>query len=221
MTKQQGQWLLILSLLSFGLIVAAHYLVDFSVAEYIYATFSSNTSLIHFARTWSYLGLGWPYLVVLATLFLFARFILSHQKMAAYAAYLWLCVAISGAVCDVLKEIFGRPRPMLYFGHHLSHFIFLAHRQFNLNDYTSFPSGHATTAASFAVGIMLLFPRLRSVAILFAVSIMVARVLLLKHYVADVMAGLYLGSVTSVLVYFYKPAFFFQIRPTQSESLTN
>jgi len=201
MTRRQRLFFTVGSLLGFGLIVWVHYTLDFPVTQYVKTTFDPSSGFISFVHIWSDFAYGWPYLVGLAILFFVAKFILHNTKVALFSAYLWLCVAISGIVCDILKLVFGRPRPSLLYAHHVHSFIFFGHRQFHASGNTSFPSGHATTAASVAIGIYLLFPRLRIPAILFMLSIAVARVLLLRHYVADVMAGMYLGAVTSYFLY--------------------
>ncbi len=207
MTKKQWQLVVFLSLLWFSLIVMVHYTVDFRLTEYVNNVFNPNSAFIDFVHQWSNLGLGWPYLVGLGLLFLGGQFVWHNSKVAFCSAYLWLSVAISGLACDLLKEIFARPRPDLFFQHHMSHFLFFAHRQFHGADYLSFPSGHATTASAVAVGMMLLFPRLRYLSILFMFSIAAARVLLLRHFMIDVMAGIYLGTLTSVIVFAYLRSF--------------
>jgi membrane-associated phospholipid phosphatase len=203
MTRKQWQLFWFVSIIWFGLIVVVHYHMDFPVSRYVHASFNPNSKFISFVHIWSDFGYGWPYLVGFAVLFLLGKFVLHKPRLAFYSAYLWCCAAISGVICDLLKLIFGRPRPSLLFDHHVSQFIFMGHRTFNANGYTSFPSGHATTAASVAIGVMLLFPRWRIVSIAMMLSVAAARVLLLRHYVADVMAGMYLGTVTAYFLYRY------------------
>jgi undecaprenyl-diphosphatase len=207
MTKSQWQRIAFFSLIWFAVIVLVHYTVDFRLTEFVSRTFNPQSVFINFVHKWSNLGLGWPYLALFGVLFLLGQFVLHNKKMTLYSAYLWITVAVSGIVCDVLKEIFARPRPDLFFQHHMSHFMFFAHRQFHSSDYLSFPSGHATTAASVAIGIMLLFPRLRVLSILFMFSVAAARILLLRHFMADVMAGMYLGTLSSVVLYAYMKKF--------------
>ena len=201
MTRQQWKYSLGLSGLWFTLIIVVHYTLDFTVTQYVHATFGPRSGFINFVHWFANFGLGWPYIVGLGVLFCVARFLWHNQKLTLQSLYLFSCVAVSGIVCDLLKLVFGRPRPSLWFDHHLRDFIFFGHRQFHESSYTSFPSGHATTAASFAVGLMMLFPRLRVIGVLFMVSVAVARILLLRHYVSDVMAGMYLGAMTSWVLY--------------------
>lgn len=201
MTYQQWKYYLGISVGWVALIIIVHYTLDFSVTQYVHTTFDPRSKFISLVHWVANFGLGWPYIIGLGVLFCVARFLWHDRKLTLRSLYLFLCVAISGIICDLLKLVFGRPRPSLWFDHGLSHFVFLGHRQFHESAYTSFPSGHATTAASFAVGLILLFPRLRVIGVIFMLTIAMARVLLLRHYVADVMAGMYLGAMTSWVLY--------------------
>lgn len=200
MTSKQWQVFCWVSILWFGLIVVAHYYIDFPATYFVRDYFAPNSSFIGFVHIWSDIGYGWPYLVLFFLLFLWGKFIVKKPGFTMMSVYLWFCVAVSGLICDILKLIFGRPRPSLLFNHQESAFVFFGHRQFS-GSYASFPSGHATTVMAVATGIFLLFPRWRVPCILVALSVAAARVLLLRHFVADVMAGLYVGAVTSYFLY--------------------
>lgn len=203
MTRYQWQNFLLISVVWFALIVLVHYQLDFNVTQAVHHVIDPRGSIVHVAQYVADMGLGLPYLIGFGVLFVFARFIAHKRELSLNTFYLLLCVAVSGLICDGLKLVFGRPRPVLWFGHQLTHFVFLGHREFAANDYMSFPSGHATTAGAVAVGVMLLLPRWRMLCILFMVAIAAARVLLLRHYCADVMAGLYLGAATSYVLHQY------------------
>jgi membrane-associated phospholipid phosphatase len=58
-----------------------------------------------------------------------------------------------------------------------------------------FPSGHATTAAGFAVALALLYPRGRWLFACAVAAVMSQRVLVHAHFPTDVMAGAILGAV--------------------------
>ena len=75
----------------------------------------------------------------------------------------------------------------------------------------AFPSGHATTAAAFYLALLIAFVALRprrrtvllaagTVACVLVIGVAISRVYLGVHYPSDVVAGLLLGSVWSLLV---------------------
>jgi undecaprenyl-diphosphatase len=62
------------------------------------------------------------------------------------------------------------------------------------------PSGHATTAFAAAVAIALIWPRLRWPMLVYAVIIAASRVALDAHYLSDVIAGAFVGSIGALMV---------------------
>ena len=109
---------------------------------------------------------------------------------------LYLCTAVAAAIFagDVLKELCGRARPPLWFEKGEYGFFPLA------GDYlhASFPSGHSLRIFSAMTGLGLVLPALRYPALLLAVAVGVARVVALRHYPSDVLAGAFIG-VTAAL----------------------
>ena len=130
------------------------------------------------------------------------------RKKTSSTAYLGLflfsSVAASGLTADLIKYIAGRARPKLYFSDHIFGFDFF-HWQYA---WTSFPSGHSATAFSVATLISMLYPRWRFAAFFAAVLIAFIRISLSQHYISDVIAGSFLGIVSTILLYnhFFKSA---------------
>jgi undecaprenyl-diphosphatase len=116
------------------------------------------------------------------------------------AYYLFTTVAFSGLLTNLFKALFGRARPQFVpegmvwfsmpFGDHY--------------DYASFPSGHATTAGAFAVGLALLMPKLRVFILLAGIWIAISRPVLGVHFPSDIFAGFAFGGAFS---WFYARAF--------------
>lgn len=110
--------------------------------------------------------------------------------------FLFWAIAAPGLFSTVLKRLIGRARP--YVDVHDNPFTYMpfAWRA----DYASLPSGHATTAASVAVAFGALWPRARPVLWLYALLIMLSRVVVMAHHPSDVIAGAVVGATGAALV---------------------
>ena len=96
-------------------------------------------------------------------------------------------VAVSGITVDLLKVIFGRPRPKLLFGSQAYDFSWLGMHA----DYWSFP-GHAATAAAAVTALWCLWPRPLPIYVI-AAALVASRVVTGAHYPGDVVMGAFLG----------------------------
>ena len=142
-------------------------------------------------------------------LLLFVVFRKKTSSTAYLGLFLFSSVAASGLTADFIKYIGGRARPKLYFSDHIFGFDFF-HWQYA---WTSFPSGHSATAFSVATLISMLYPRWRFAAFFAAVLIAFIRISLSQHYISDVIAGSFLGIVSTILLYNH----FFKSRLDASE----
>ncbi len=107
------------------------------------------------------------------------------------AGYFFIAVGLSGLLAMGLKYAIGRPRPKLMEsvgGFDLTPFTLEA-------AHASFPSGHATSAAAFAVAMALFVPRWRAALAVFAVVVAMSRVMIGVHFPSDVLAGMLFGGV--------------------------
>ncbi|HTH96237.1 MAG TPA: phosphatase PAP2 family protein [Stellaceae bacterium] len=126
----------------------------------------------------------------------------TRERWIAWAhvpGYLFLCVALSGIVADIVKVLVGRTRPKILF--HDAQFTWAPFSGGGLAwhaDHWSFPSGHSATVASMAMGLALLWPRHVVAYWMLAGLVIYSRVALTQHYVSDVIAGTWLGVVTSL-----------------------
>jgi membrane-associated phospholipid phosphatase len=109
------------------------------------------------------------------------------------ALFIFVVVAGSGIVTDVVKVICGRARPKLLFADNFYGFTWGATQA----DYWSFPSGHATTAAALATALFLLWPRGLPLYVVAALLVMASRIILDAHYTSDVIAGAAIGVATA------------------------
>ena len=128
---------------------------------------------------------------------LFVIFRKRNLSWASSGLFLFSTVAVSGLSADLLKYIAGRARPRLYFNEHMYGFDFF-HWQYA---WTSFPSGHSATAFSVATLLAILYPRWRFGALFGGILVAFSRIVLAQHYISDVIAGSFLGIVSTVLLY--------------------
>jgi len=112
------------------------------------------------------------------------------------AAYMFISVAGSGLLANLLKRAIGRARPGLYeeWG------IFSLHSFAGSSRFESFPSGHSTTVGAIFMAVALLFPRSRIYMLVAALWLGFSRVIVDAHYPSDVIAGLSFGAWFSVLM---------------------
>jgi undecaprenyl-diphosphatase len=139
-------------------------------------------------------------LFFLAAILVDARRLQSRKRMrrairALAAGYVFLSVAISGIVVNVLKYGVGRARPRL-FDQTGSFALDFWPRDAS---WASFPSGHATTAMALGTALALLFPRLRWMFLCLGFWAAMSRVFVRAHYPSDVLAGCLLGAFTAWL----------------------
>jgi lipid A 4'-phosphatase len=148
-------------------------------------------------------GLSDAYLIVSSLLFVALRISAARTRDAARAPslllnayralFIFVVVAASGILTDVVKVICGRARPKLLFGDNIYGFTWGATQA----DYWSFPSGHATTAAALAAALFLLWPRGLPLYVVAALLVMASRIILDAHYTSDVIAGAAIGIATA------------------------
>ncbi len=202
--------------ISFVLIVLCLFLVgyaDQSIATYLK---TADYSIFRFLKKITFLGHSAIYLVLLGILCLFLRLAPMLSKFRprkislinAFNLFLFLftSIVVSGIVNDILKVIFGRARPKLFFEVNYYGFSFF---EFS-SDMLSFPSGHANTIFALTMALFLLWRRWWFFYFPAAIMIAASRVVTGSHYLSDVVTGSYLGLLTSLYVKRYFDIFIFQ-----------
>jgi membrane-associated phospholipid phosphatase len=102
-------------------------------------------------------------------------------------------VLLSGLLTHVLKFVVGRARPALGLGPESFDLFNL------LGPNQSFPSGHASAAATLAVLLGLYFPTARWVFYFYALCVGLERIVNNRHFTSDVLAGFVIGALTVYL----------------------
>lgn len=121
-------------------------------------------------------------------------------RLAAAAVvplFLFLSIAVSGLITDLLKVVFGRARPKLLFANETFGFDWWGTKA----DFWSFPSGHTTTAVAIAAALYFLWPRFVPLYAGFAVLVSLSRAVIGAHYVSDVIAATFIAIAATAYLH--------------------
>ena len=113
--------------------------------------------------------------------------------------YLFMSVAFSVFVTEILKYLIGRGRPFV--GGKADPFNFMPLE--GSGAFASLPSGHAVTAFALAFAVSAVWPRLRVFMFTYAIVIVLTRLVLLAHHPSDVTAGALVGMVGAMAVRYW------------------
>lgn len=113
--------------------------------------------------------------------------------------YLFLSVALSVAVGELIKWIVGRGRPFVGGTANAFNFQHFA----GTEAYSSFPSGHSITAFALAFAVSAVWPRARGAMLVYALIIIATRLVLLAHHPSDVVAGALVGVIGAMAVRYW------------------
>jgi membrane-associated phospholipid phosphatase len=113
--------------------------------------------------------------------------------------FVFFAVLASVLAGELIKWIVGRGRPFV--GGHANAFNF-SHFA-GTEAYSSFPSGHATTAFALAFAVAAIWPRARIAMIAYALVIAATRLVLLAHHPSDVVAGALVGITGAMAVRYW------------------
>jgi undecaprenyl-diphosphatase len=160
----------------------------------------ADSALLRYALAWT--DVGKTYTILVPTLILLIgsslvdwgrlkpRARLLWLQWTALSAYLLVSVMLTELILTLVKYAIGRARPSLFSELGAFHFDPL---MFHFR-YASFPSGHSGTAGSAAMGLALLFPRLRFPLLVLALWLTATRIFVVAHYPSDAIAGLMIGA---------------------------
>ena len=177
---------------------------DRPMADYVKSLDRTSQELIDSFRRITDLGKSKGYLIVCGIAALLCGFLSRgkdveprYRKLFAYigarALFIFIPIALSGIMADIIKPIAGRARPALWLNNSIYGFDPFNGQGFLWN---GMPSGHATTAFALACSLSLLYPRLRVLWFAYALVLAASRVMVDAHYLSDVCAGALLGWLT-------------------------
>jgi membrane-associated phospholipid phosphatase len=119
------------------------------------------------------------------------------RRMAWVPGFLFLSVALSGILGNIIKMLVGRTRPAALFETGTYEFIPLT-RAYLTN---SFPSGHSQAAFAAMTALALIFPRYDIAFITVALLVALSRILTTVHFLSDAVAGAWLGAMVTVALH--------------------
>ncbi|MGF2950268.1 phosphatase PAP2 family protein [Microbacterium alcoholitolerans] len=140
--------------------------------------------MLSIAHVMNRVGGGWIAVVVVPLLIVGVLVLMRQWRSAVFAASAFI---VSAGLTQLLKQIFGRARPddMLV-----------------ASDFGSYPSGHTSNAATIAVVLWLLFPRVwvALIGALWVAVMALSRTILSVHWITDTVAGALVGASAALLV---------------------
>ena len=174
------------------------HLFDFQIENIPKLENPKKPDLINMFRGWGFLG-TWALIAITA------RLLAEPKRQVAITEWRrhlyrkeWLLLAsplLSGAVAEIGKLIVRRLRP-----HGESFYIY---KNWLTDPFSSsglgIPSSHTAVAFGGSTILLLLFPKLRTPAIIMAVGCMTTRVLSGSHYFSDGIAGALIGIISGAL----------------------
>ena len=113
--------------------------------------------------------------------------------------FLFLAVLVPVIIGELLKWSIGRGRPFVGGKADAFNFSHFAGTQ----AYSSFPSGHSTTAFALAFAVSAVWPQARIAMAIYAIVIAATRLVLLAHHPSDVVAGALVGITGAMFVRYW------------------
>lgn len=169
---------------------------DYPLALYFFSWDGSAFS--HLFASLSELGRSHYYLFPSLLIYFIWRY--QDSRLSKAALVLFLSVALSGILVNILKIIFGRARPKLLEEQDIYGFFWFEWDSLH----ASFPSGHAATAMAVFTVLSLLFPKYRYSFLLFFGLIALSRVFIHAHFLSDVIIGGIIGYLCAKgVIYFF------------------
>jgi membrane-associated phospholipid phosphatase len=181
------------SIITLGFCLFSYYYLDIRIAYYCNSIGPPVKNIFKYITGF---GKSTWYLVGSVLFFLYFKFVRINKKLSSRSIFIFLTIAISGVITDIIKYILGRYRPEALFQQDLYGFICFQHS----HSMTSFPSGHANTITAIMFSLYLIYPRYWLAFLLVALLIMASRIVICAHYLSDVLFGSYLAILTTLYI---------------------
>lgn len=141
-------------------------------------------AMVHFALVLNAIGGGWIAILGVPLLAITILLLARRWRAAVFAA---ICFAASAGAVQILKHLFGRARP---------------DDMIVVSDFGSFPSGHTANAATIALVVWVLFPRVWTAVAgaVWIIAMGLSRTFLSVHWATDTLGGALVGSAVVLLL---------------------
>lgn len=141
-------------------------------------------AMVHFALVLNAIGGGWIAILGVPLLAITILLLAGRWRAAVFAA---ICFAASAGAVQILKHLFGRARP---------------DDMIVVSDFGSFPSGHTANAATIALVVWVLFPRVWTAVAgtVWIIAMALSRTFLSVHWATDTLGGALVGSAVVLLL---------------------
>ena len=200
--KKTGLYILLI-IVFLGLEILLVRYVDLSISTYLRMIDNEHAWFINLFRFYTDLGKGqwylWPSGLITMGCALAVRLAeipkTVREKLLCLGrkcSFLFITVAASGILTDVIKPMIGRARPVLF--EHSSLYGF--HPYSFSSAWNSMPSGHATTSFTLIFIASTLTPRLRYPIWIYGIALASSRVMVNAHYLSDIVAAAAVAYIT-------------------------
>lgn len=117
--------------------------------------------------------------------------------LAVRFGFLFLAIGVPGLFATIAKRLIGRARPFVGGGADdpFAYMPFIWRPE-----YAAMPSGHSTTSVAAAIAIGAIWPKSRWIMWVYALTIMLSRVVVLAHHPSDVIAGALVGAAGALMM---------------------
>jgi membrane-associated phospholipid phosphatase len=136
-------------------------------------------------------AIGWP------IAFFIVRFLFKNRAWGRKLLFIAVTVNFAWLVSFLLKIAFGRYRPEMLFTEGLYGFSFFSTHELQ----HSFPSGHGVNIGALVGSFACLYPRAFLPLLTGGLLLAFSRVILLQHYLSDILFGLLVGMLCAQWVY--------------------
>lgn len=116
-----------------------------------------------------------------------------------HVQYLFFAVLVPVICAQVLKWVIGRGRPFAGGKADALNFVPFT----GAEPYFSLPSGHAVASVALAFAVAAVWPRTRLLMAVYAIVIILSRLVLLAHHPSDVLAGAFVGLSGAMVVRYW------------------